>query len=196
MNNYDQQLLPYTFSCMVNPGVRKCKYCGKDIPEYRNRKSEYCSDSCKSMFNRAKNKTNVPIQEFDEVELEDTQVSEQKPIETQPSIPVSIKAPIPVNEIHEAVPIPMKSMHYEKDLGNKTEKEIDNYIDEMCEYTEKIEKCANSYKQQGLYEIPINRIHSLLPLNVKFSDGDELLFPDFSLRLCLDKSKYLICLKK
>jgi hypothetical protein len=183
MENTKNENTPFMANWMFNPNVRKCDYCKEPIIG-RTRKAKYCGDSCRELaflrrhsensIEGSTNNVNTKIEESD---------VKNKPILAEE-----------------------KSLGATKDPSVEVNKEIDPWKNatkgEKLELKLKlrvawqIEKCVNSYLKNEMYEIPKNKIHSLLLASEPIIKCNQLEFPKFVLRLSSDKKNYLICTNK
>jgi len=169
---------------IVNISTRKCQYCGALIPIYRNRGALYCNDSCKSMHCRSKNSENykpieLPVKQNTELNQKEDEVVTPTPLKTFAK---------EVMTIHSAI------YQSEVDFDKISKWDQDAIIKRGCQMTRNIENIVKLYLKNNNSEIPVNKIHSLLPTNIPLDEVESLVFPKYTLRLNNDHSKYLICI--
>ena len=65
-----------------------------------------------------------------------------------------------------------------------------------CRMVSEIEKCVSYHRYNKKFEIPINQIHSFLTSKTPMASVEKIALRNCTLKLCSDKSKYLISTNK
>lgn len=190
--------IPFTAVGLIQTAGRKCEYCDAEIPTWRNRKAQYCSDSCKEMAFRRRKKDPVAKDIFVETIAPQLGAAEIIPIPAPDSSPPTIveSTGLADDQPPLIVPTPSASPQSPPDhwkMATTSERQI---VRNMCRMTAEIEECIGRYLKSHKSAIPVNEIHALLPASMALNKLEKIELADYSLRLSLDRATYLLCKTK
>jgi hypothetical protein len=167
-----------TLTGSMNSVARTCLYCGNGIPSERRDDAKFCKNSHKQLF--YKNKDNNEPEFCYEDFPEETVIAES---ETPTQVAVEVKPEVKIPA--QVIPKPVK---WPETLANKQRLELRT----LRKVTDQLVELLVTYEMKDSLEIPKNEIHAILPSDYRIDNIDEISIGDCTLRLDVNKNKYLI----